>query len=191
MLEKMKNMSDEEVYDCLCGNKDLAAKAFDELYSRYATKIYTYCSRILLDPELADDVFQETFLRFYESADSKREMTNLGAFLFKIARNLCINEKQRKHHSFLSFEELIYPVRDKGYEKKERVDLLEMALEMLPKRYREVLVLKEFLGMTYKEISDVLGMTLPSVRIKIYRAKQKIREILSPYMNDYQEDNEE
>ncbi len=165
-----------------------ARQAFEEIYSRYSTKIFTYCNRILFDKELAEDVFQETFLRFYETAEKNREMSNVSAFLFKIARNLCINEKQRKHHSFITFEELIYPTKDQNFERKEKEELMQMALDALPKKFREVLVLKEYLGFSYKEISEILETTLPSVRIRIYRAKQRIREILTPYLEDLHED---
>ena len=185
---KIKNLSDEELYNLFYEDKSRAKLAFEELYNRYSTKIYTYCNRILFDSELAEDVFQETFMKFFESANKDRDMTNVSAFLFKIARNLCINEKQRKHHSFLTFEELIYPVQEKSYESQEKKELLETALDALPKKYREVLVLKEFLGLSYKEIAEVLETTLPSVRIRIYRAKQKIRELLAPYIDDYQEE---
>jgi RNA polymerase sigma-70 factor (ECF subfamily) len=136
---------------------------------------------------LADDVFQETFIRFYESAKSDREMTNVSAFIFRIARNLCLNEKQRKHNSFLTFEELIFKTSDSSYENKEKMALLESALEMLPDKYREVFVLREFLGLSYSEIAMTIESTLPTVRIRIYRAKQKIREILKPYIDDMKE----
>ncbi len=186
-INSMKMLSDEQLYDFLGGNRKSARLAFDELYNRFSTKIFTYCNRILFDSELAEDIFQETFLRFLESAKKERNMTNVSAFIFRIARNLCINEKARKHHSFLSFEELIYPVSDQSYETKERVDLLETALQALPQKYREVLVLKEFLGMSYQEIAEVLDSTLPSIRIRIYRAKQKLRDILAPYIEENEE----
>lgn len=186
-INSIKMLSDEQLYDFLSGNKKSAKMAFDELYNRFSTKIFTYCNRILFDRELAEDVFQETFLRFLESAKKERDMTNVSAFIFRIARNLCINEKARKHHGFLSFEELIYPVSDQSYETKERVDLLETALQTLPQKYREVIVLKEFLGMSYQDIAEVLDSTLPSIRIRIYRAKQKLRDLLAPYIEERNE----
>ncbi|MDQ1265825.1 MAG: hypothetical protein QG635_977, partial [Bacteroidota bacterium] len=88
--------SDEELYLELYGDKDSARKAFEEIYQRYSSKVYTFCSRVMGDTELADDIFQETFINFYESALVEREMKNVSAYIFKIARNLCINEKQKK-----------------------------------------------------------------------------------------------
>lgn len=187
MKRELKNKTDEELYYMLYEDKSKARAAFDELYARFSTKIYTYCKRILLIDELAEDVFQETFLKFYESANVDREMTNVSAFIFRIARNLCINEKQKKHHSFIDIEELTLPVENDSPDIKERAQLVDTALEALPEKFREVLVLKEFLGFSYQEIAELLGSTLPTVRINIYRAKQKIRELLAPYMEDYQE----
>ena len=87
----------------------------------------------------------------------------------------------------MEFEEFSYQSHSENPDLKERAELLEMAIESLPEKYREVIVLKEFLGFSYQEIADLLGVTLPSVRINIYRAKQKIKEILTPYLEDYHE----
>lgn len=189
MKNDLKKLTDEELYSRFYGKKSVARAAFDEIYRRYSSKIYTYCSRIIGDSELAEDVFQEAFLKFYESSNVQRDMTNVSAYLFRIARNLCINEKQRKHHSFISLEDVSFSLADKSVDKTERAELVNTALEALPKMYREVLVLKEFLGFSYSEIADILETTLPSVRIRIYRAKQKIKELLTPYINDLKDEN--
>ncbi len=181
----VKLLSDEDVFYLLYEDKETARIAFEELYSRFATKIYTYCKRILQSDELAEDIFQETFLRFYESSKTDRVMTNVSAFIFRIARNLCLNEKQRKYHSFGEFEELTYIKYSDDLDNKEKMNLLDKALYLLPDKYREALVLKEFLGFSYHEIAELLNSTLPAVRINIFRAKQKLREILAPYIEDY------
>ena len=163
-----------------------ARYAFEELYARYSTKIYTYCKRILNNDEIAEDVFQETFMKLYESAKVDRAMTNFSAFVFRIARNLCINEKHKKYNAFVPLEDFNFPIDDPNSDSREKLDLLETAMESLPKKYKEVLVLKEYLGFSYQEIADLMETTLPSVRINIYRAKHKLREMLSPYLQDYQ-----
>lgn len=182
---ELKSISDEDLFYLLYEDKETARLAFEELYSRFAPKIYTYCKRILQSDELAEDIFQETFLRFYESSKTERVMTNVSAYIFRIARNLCLNEKQRKYHSFGQFEELNYITENDFQERKDKINLVDSAIKLLPDKYREVLVLKEFLGFSYNEIADLLNTTLPSVRINIFRAKQKLREILAPYIEDF------
>ena len=137
---------------------------------------------------MAEDVFQETFTRFYESAKKDREMTNVSGYLLKIARNLCLNEKAKKYNDKVSLDDLQLPHYDATYGDKQLNELLQIALDAIPKKYREVIVLREFLDMSYKEIAEALDTTMPIVRIRIYRAKGKIRELLTPYfeeMKDY------
>lgn len=179
--------SDEELYLMLSGPKKDARKAFDELYRRYSTKIYTYCRKIMNNDEVARDLFQETFTKFFESAQTSRNMSNVSGYLIKIARNLCLNEKKRKANDNVSFEEGIYRTQEKPYESREINSILETAIEALPESYREALVLKEYMDMTYKEIAELLNTNLSVIRIRIYRAKNKLREIMAPYINDLQD----
>lgn len=184
-----KDISDEALYYMLCGPKAESKKAFEELYRRYSTNIYTYCRKVLNNDPIAEDIFQETFTRLYESANTSRKMTNVPGYLIKIARNLCLNEKSKKYNDTVPLENLQLPHYDTSYDKKQLNELLQIALDSLPKKYREVLVLREFLDMSYQDIADTLETTMPIVRIRIYRAKSKIRELLAPYfeeMKDYE-----
>ncbi len=181
---KLQHMSDEEVYSLLNAGGKHSRKAFDELYTRFSAKIYVYCKKVLNNDDVAEDVFQETFTRFYESAQIDRVMTNVAGYLIRIARNLCINEKMKKYNDKVSLDDLQLPVYDKAYDKKQMTEILQLGLDALPEKYREVLVLKEFLDMSYKEIAEVLKTTLPVVRIRIYRAKNKLKEILTPYLDE-------
>jgi RNA polymerase sigma-70 factor (ECF subfamily) len=133
---------------------------------------------------MAEDIFQETFTRFYESAKTKREMTNVSGYLLKIARNLCLNEKTKKYNDSVSLENLQLPHYDLSYDNKQLNEILQTALDAIPKKYREVLVLREFLDMSYKDIAEALETTMPIVRIRIYRAKSKLRELLTPYFEE-------
>lgn len=188
MGKNYKDISDAELYYMLKGSKSESKKAFDELYRRHSTNVYTYCRKVLNNDPMAEDIFQETFTRFYESAKKDRKMTNVSGYLIKIARNLCLNEKAKKYNDKVSLDDLQLPHYDMSYGNKQLNELLQTALDALPKKYREVIVLREYLDMSYKEIAEAVGTTMPVVRIRIYRAKGKIRELLAPYfeeMNDY------
>ena len=73
---------------------------------------------------------------------------------------------------------------DTPYEQKELSRLISTALEMLPEDYREVLMLREMYGYNYNEIAEIVETSMPIVRTRIYRAKQKIRVILQPFIDD-------
>jgi RNA polymerase sigma-70 factor (ECF subfamily) len=166
----------------LKSDKKTAELAFAEIYHRHSPRIYAYCRRFLGNKEDAQDVFQESFVRFIESTKQERVMTNVPAFLLKIARNLCVNLK-RKEKKPVTFEE--YMVTDYGRsDQNEMVKLVNMALDLLPEEYREMFVLREYDGLSYQEIGEVTNTALSTVKIRIFRAKQKIREILAPYLRD-------
>jgi RNA polymerase sigma-70 factor (ECF subfamily) len=182
---KLHTRSDEELYDILRSSGESAHAAFGEIYARHASRIYTYCRRMLGDQIQAEDAFQETFTRFYDDLRSERTMTNMAAFLLRIARNCCLNERKNRNNSTVEFQEFhLPPFNDRGYETTELMRLVETAMEMLPVEYREALTLKEHLGLSYNDIAAITGTNLPVVRTRIYRARCRLRDILMPYLED-------
>jgi RNA polymerase sigma-70 factor (ECF subfamily) len=182
----LKQRSDEELYDMLRGGRDDAHAAFEEFYDRHSARLYTYCQRMMNNDPLAQDLFQETFIRFYDSVQKVENMTNAAAYLLRIARNLCLNERHRKHNNLVQLEEFHLPACHEHYESAELMQLVETAMETLPDDYREALMLKEQLGFSYNDIAEITGTTMPVIRTRIYRAKNKVRDILAPYLEDLQ-----
>jgi RNA polymerase sigma-70 factor (ECF subfamily) len=180
MGTEMEHLSDGELFTLLKSEKKTAGKAFEEIYTRYAQRVFAYCRRILGTREEAEDMFQETFIKFYNSRNDEREMTNLSAYLVKIARNLCIN--YRRNEKKLLYKDMSAIVQENRDDKDELLNLIKMALELLPDEYREMFVLREYNGLTYSEIANVTETTIQTVKIRLHRAKEKIREILAPYL---------
>lgn len=185
MGRQFEEYSDNELYYMLCEDKHTAEKAFAELFSRLSPRIYAYCKRFIGNREEAQDIFQETFIRFHQSASKDRIMTNIPAFILKIARNLCVNSKKREKLA-ISYEDYMVADLDSesNSEKTELLDLIKDALEMLPDEYKEPFILREYHGLSYNEIADITGQQLSNVKIRIHRAKQKIKEILAPYLHE-------
>ncbi|MDQ1265442.1 MAG: hypothetical protein QG635_592 [Bacteroidota bacterium] len=181
-IKRVDNHSDAELFDLLNGEKEMAERAFAELYARHSPRVYAYCRRFLGNKEEAEDIFQEVFVRFYQCASEKRVMTNVPGFLLRIARNLCVNIKKREK-KLLSYEDYMafYSGRE---DSDELINLIKMALDLLSEDLKEAFILREYDGMSYNDIADITGEPLSTVKIRIYRAKQKIREILAPYLND-------
>jgi len=180
------SLPDADLFYRLTGEKEVAEAAFSELYARHGGRVYAYCLRFLGNRDEAMDVYQETFIRFFECAEENREMTNVPGFLLKIARNLCLNMRRNKKRTveFQDYQKLVQPT---SHEKSELLQLINTALEMLPDDYREVFVLREYDGLSYAEIAEVVDSSLSNVKVRIFRAKQKIREILSPYIEEFTE----
>ena len=183
-MKGYSDISDAELFYMLKADKEIAEKAFEELYARYSPRVYAYCRRVLGNQEAAQDVFQDAFAKFFESAKDDRIMTNVPAFLLRITRNLCVNMK-RKEKPQVSYDEYMFSTTiGSRLEKDELLDLIKNALELLSDDLREVFVLREYDGMSYKDIVDITGQSLSTVKVRIFRAKKKIREILAPYLED-------
>ncbi|MBM2816757.1 MAG: hypothetical protein HW421_3519 [Ignavibacteria bacterium] len=176
--------SDVELVALLKGKKADCEAAFNELYKRYAAPVNAYCLRVLGVPEHAEDIFQETFIKFYQHVRSDYAQTNIQGFLIRIARNLCLNAKRDRKQT-VPIEELdLWMHEINSYEKREFPDLLAMALDLLDLEYREAFVLREYDGFSYEEISKLCNITIPNAKTRVFRAKQKIKDILTPYMGN-------
>ena len=183
MERLLSEYSDTELYELL--RSDQAELAFAEIYARHSSMVYAYCVRMMGDRDKAYDVFQDTFLRFYQSAERHQTMENVKGYLLTISRNLSLNEKKRMSSQTLEFDESLYnPGISRDHERNEMMDLIAMALELLPHDMREAFVLREYQGLSYKEMTDVLDIKIETAKVRVFRARQKIKDILQPYMDD-------
>jgi RNA polymerase sigma-70 factor (ECF subfamily) len=182
--------TDDALFALLSGSHAEAEAAFTVLYERYAPRIHAYCLRVVGSECQAEDVFQETFVRFFKSAQKKRqpsserEHINVAGFLLTIARNLCLNHK-RDRRATIPLEEFVLPrVAANNYEEEELLGLITTALELLDTEHREAFVLREYDGLPYHEIAALIGCNEATARTRVFRAKQRLRHILSPYVSD-------
>jgi len=182
--KKFEDLSDIELFNLLKKEKKESPEAFKELYSRYSSRIYAYCRRFVGYKEEAEDIFQDTFKKFYEAAQQEREMTNVFGFILKIARNLCINSKRNQKRT-IDIDDTINFSTKSRQDKEEMLDLIKQAIEELPAEYKDVLILREYQGLSYIEIAEMTNLSLGTVKVRIFRAKDKIRTILKPYMEEF------
>lgn len=181
MSDRYAHHSDEELFGLMAeGKKD----AFGELYARYRGRIYAYILRMIGDRDRADDIFQETFTRIYRHCfGHERVIERASSYIFTTARNRCLNAI-RDRKTTTDVEDFHQIVFQPNYETMELARLVKASLDLLPEHYREVFVLREYDGLSYQEISEITGQTLASVKIHIFRAKKKLREILMPYLQE-------
>jgi RNA polymerase sigma-70 factor (ECF subfamily) len=180
MQKEFRKISDTELYKLL---KDEATKeqAFKELYSRHSARTFAYCKRILSDHEAAEDVFQEAFLAFLNAAAEEKEMTNVPAYILRIARNLCLNKKRENRRIYVSIDDYEPKFEDDIVERKETSELIAIAMDLLPEEHREAVVLQSYQGMSYNEIAETMNAPVSSVRNWVVRGKKKLKEALQPY----------
>ncbi|NQW29761.1 MAG: RNA polymerase sigma factor [Ignavibacteria bacterium] len=183
MERQLSEYTDGELYAML--RSDMAELAFGELYARISPNVFAYCLRVFGNRDKAYDIFQDTFMRFYQSAQRHDQLDNVRAYLLTICRNLCLNEKKRMKSQALEFDDNLYnPGVSRQPERNELMQLIATALELLPHDMREAFVLREYDGLSYNEISSMLDIKVDTAKVRVFRARQKIRDILEPYINE-------
>lgn len=160
--------------------------AFAELYRRYHQRMYAYILKVTGNSDDTKDIFQETFFRLMRSAEHANEVVeNVGGFLMRTARNLCLNYKRdRKDNIPVEDYHLVHHGAP-GYEQEELLRLIQTALECLDFDYREAFVLRLYHDLSYEEIADLTQTTIPTIKNRVWRAKEKIRSILAPILADF------
>ena len=164
--------------------------ALSALLTRYQNRLYRYLLRLVREPAEAEDLFQQTWLRVAEKIRQYDPRRNFDAWLFTLARNLAIDHLRR-----IRPESLDQPAAAAGespaarlpsHERppiegilaRERAGRLAAALEMLPMVQREVLTLRFEEEMKLEEIAEVLDAPLSTVKTRLRRALERLRETL-------------
>lgn len=153
-------------------------EAFRALVERYQKALYWIAHDILLDREEARDVAQEAFIRVHtalERYDQKRDFVN---WLYRIARNLAIDALRRRRRRANPTEDLTSLPLDAPARARPDLDLPDRVaevLEELPVEYRLALTLREFHGMTPREIARVTDCSYPTARWRLHRARNLFR----------------
>jgi RNA polymerase sigma-70 factor, ECF subfamily len=175
--------TDTELFAFLRGEQ--AEWAFSELYARHSAMVYGYAVRALGDRDAAADIFQETFLRLLKVAAKEHDIANVKGYILIIARNLCINHKHRNPFNIESYDEELHFNEDHtNADSKELLDLIALAVEKLPFDMREPFILREYQGLPYAEVASIVGISMEAAKLRVFRARIKIREILEPYLNE-------
>ena len=170
---------------------------FLELVRKHQDRIYRYALYLLKNTEDAKDMAQETFIKAWQHRAKLRQNT-VQAWLLKCVRNLCFNQlKRRKFQVHLSDENddgdtfgmLLKTQEDKSSPspeeitiKQETKQIVHRAIGELPPAMRSIVIMRELEGMSYKEIAAIVKQPENSVKSIVFRARKKLREILSDHM---------
>jgi RNA polymerase sigma-70 factor (ECF subfamily) len=162
------------------GNPD----AFDRLFLKYQDYVYNICLGILGNADDARDSVQETFLRVYHKAAEFRGKAALSTWIYRIAVNVCVGQIRKRRSpasggSLASLDEdHVREIADpgpapwSGMVRAEEEARVRASIAELNPDYRIVLVLRYFQDLSYDEITRVLGWTLPTVKVKLHRARR-------------------
>jgi RNA polymerase sigma-70 factor (ECF subfamily) len=176
----------------LAGDED----AFALLVRRYEPKLRVYVSQIVPSDEEARDLVQEAFIRVWRHLDQYDSKFRFSTWLFRIAHNLAIDHLRRRRQPIVSLD---IGEDDEGDEirldpvdarrgplaelaNRELAEAMAREIEQLPDSYRELIVLRHFVGLAYNEIAEMKGLPLGTVKNKLFRAHSVLREALGDYL---------
>ena len=187
----MKETDADLVKRCLQGEE----KAFEELLTKYKSAVYSICIRMVRNSTDADDLAQEVFIRTFSVLDRYDPSYPFSSWLYRITSNLCIDFIRKGKGRMVSLEQPLdtgdgeMPRQlpstdakpDREVESKEMMAVLETALAQLPEHYRIIVVLRHQEQLSYEEISDNLGIPLGTVKARIHRARNLIKDFFKSH----------
>jgi RNA polymerase sigma-70 factor (ECF subfamily) len=183
----MSSTDEELVARSIRGDQD----SFNELVLRWERPIYSLAYRTIGRAEDARDVCQETFLRAFRALPAFRGQSKFSSWLYRIALNLCRDWQRRERRApVVRFgDDTDAREAAAGAEPSETIEdlvarrdltgLVERAMESLPAEQRTTIVLKEYHGLTFQEIADVMECPLSTVKTRLYQGLAVLRRELT------------
>ena len=163
--------------------KDTIKDQFLAVYEASADGIFRFCLFRVFDREKARDLTQEAFMRTWRVLSAGKEIENLKAFVYKVARNLIIDDSRKKKE--ISLEQLLeknanLPISfEENMANKVDGKMVLSTLEQLEPHYREVIILRFVEELTPSEIATVLGETPNAVSLRLNRAIKELRKLVN------------
>jgi RNA polymerase sigma-70 factor (ECF subfamily) len=155
--------------------------AFDALYVRYRGRLYAYCFRLLQRSDDAEDAVHETFVKLHSGIGSLKHDGAFRTWLYRVARNESFMMIRRIHgRTTVNPDDLwddTTPLQT--LVEKDQTELVRHALGMLKVDYRDVLILREYDGLSYAEIAEVTETTVDSVKARIFKARRALADKLA------------
>ncbi len=161
---------------------------FEELVRRYQRPISAYVYRMVGDYDIALDLTQEIFIKIYASLSRYRPEFKFSTWIYKIAHNAAIDHlrrsagRERSINGGTESEPRQLAIESKGLspeqqsEREERRIEIETVVRLLPTAYRELIVLRHSQDLTYEEIVEVTGLPLGTVKNRLFRAREMMRQ---------------
>jgi RNA polymerase sigma-70 factor (ECF subfamily) len=164
------------------------------------TSVFAFARKVCGNAQDAEDIAQETMLKFTRSVDRFSDPTGLAVWLYKVAKTCCLMSRRRSKFApreSLSLEELManpteatrgsndkWPRNPEDLVLQEELrDQLERAVQSLPERFRLVLILRDMEGLHTKEVAHIMGISELTARMRLHRARVYVRNTLDRYLH--------
>jgi RNA polymerase sigma-70 factor (ECF subfamily) len=192
--KNLNDLTDEELI--LEFQQNDTEQAFEILVQRYKNPLVNFVYRFLGDYETCLDVVQETFIKVFRYKNSYSTIAKFSTWIYTIAGNLARTEyqrrKRRKFFSINSYGENkeTFEIPDERYRPDIATDsgikdkIIQKALLKVSQVYREVVILRDIQGLSYEEISEIMGITVGTVKSRINRGRVQLQKLLKDIYNE-------
>lgn len=163
----------------------LSIKDFEQIYHDFFSQLVRIAYQFTFDMEASEDLCQEAFIRFYRHLERFPTHDDAKFWLIRVVKNLGINfyRKREKEQKKMERIQKMPQKQMKDGEtlllEKEMSSQVKKALEQIPENLRQTLILKEYSGMSYNEIAKAMNLTLSNVKIRIFRARALLAQLLN------------
>jgi RNA polymerase sigma-70 factor (ECF subfamily) len=167
-------------------------RAFDRLVKKYQRRIYVLIRKMVIDHDDADDIVQEAFVKAFRNLEQFDERFAFYPWLHRIAVNTAINhqKKMSRRMELTRVEDIREPVSNPGESDpsetllgRELNEKIASAMAQLPFEQRAVFILRTSEELSYQEIAGRLDISIGTVMSRLSRARERLKEILKPYLN--------
>jgi RNA polymerase sigma-70 factor (ECF subfamily) len=194
--ERLRQLEDGAVVSAFLEGEE---RAFEELVSRYQTRLLNFIYRTIGDREKAEDLVQEVFVRVYRHLHRFDRSKKFSTWIYTIASNLAKNELRNRSRNPLvlfqtikrNWQEDDRPLQfedsasrpDDLFRKRHLRELVEASVDRLPAHHRQVFVLRELEGKSYEEIAEITSCNLGTVKSRLNRARNAFATIIEPFLD--------
>jgi len=175
--------SDEALFERLLAGD---MRAFDRLYDRFERPLFGFIRAQLRDAGEAEDVLHEAFMAVLRERDARKEVRSFRAWLFQVARNLCLNRVRSYKRAGRAFEAAAHveamgsaPVpAEQALLRRQQAEMLQKAVARLPEALGDIYQLRSA-GMSYDEVAEVLRIPVGTVKSRMHEVVKRLREEVS------------
>jgi RNA polymerase sigma-70 factor (ECF subfamily) len=177
--------------------------SFEELLSRYSTKVFSLASRLTRNTEDAEEVLQDVFVTVHRKIAGFEGKSSFSSWLYRVTVNAAFMKlRKRKQDLSVSLEDIVQQSQtvaalkspesafvDSQSIRNQMLEALEAAIRKLPDDYRPVFILRDVDGLTSREVSKILDLTVPAVKSRLHRSRLMLRRRLTRFFDEQKVQN--
>jgi RNA polymerase sigma-70 factor (ECF subfamily) len=165
-------------------------KAFEQLVKKYQHAVFNTIYRYIGNYEDVEDIAQEVFIKVWHKAKSFQKKSKFSTWLYRITVNHCLHYQSKHRQKLVSLDEMGEKeqipdplIIEVDHKQQNKAEIVRKAVSELSDRQRIALILSRFEDKSYKEIAEIMGISLGAVESLIFRAKQALKKKLLPLRN--------